>query len=84
MARFDGEASIRRALIRPDGQAQLDIKPDGQGWQWSFVPPARAREALACALTAISGGWKLVITLPDDPNSQVLENVGVTKTPDHG
>jgi hypothetical protein len=39
---------------------------------------------LACALTAISGGWKLVITLPDDPNSQVLENVGVTKTPDHG
>ena len=84
MARFDGGASIRRALSMPNGNAQLDIKPDGLDWQWSYVPPERAREALACGLAAISGGWKLYVSLPDDPNSNVLEIIGLTKTPDRG
>lgn len=82
MARYDGEASIRRALSRPDGRAQLDIKPDGQDWQWSFVPPERAREALACGLAAICSGLKVIVTLPDDPNSHDLEIIGLAKTPD--
>jgi FG-GAP-like repeat len=82
MARFEGLASIRRALSIPNGAAQLDIKPDGLNWQWSFVSADRARQALACGLTAISGGWKLYVSLPDDPNSNVLEIIGLTKTPD--
>ncbi len=82
MARFEGGASVRRALSMPNGNAQLDIKPDGMDWQWSYVPRERAREALACALAAILGGLKLYISLPDDANSNVLETIGVTKTPD--
>src|SRR5262252_575514 len=82
MARFEGLASIRRALSMPNGNVQLDIKPDGLNWQWSSVPPDRARQALACGLAAISGGWKLYVSLPDDPASDVLEIVGLSKTPD--
>jgi hypothetical protein len=84
MARYDGPASIRRALSTANGNAQLDIRPDGLDWQWTFVPPPRAREALACGLTAIAGGWKLWVTLPDDANSFVLDNIGLTNTPDRG
>lgn len=84
MSRFQGEASIRRAFISADGTAVLDIKPDGQGWQWIQGPPARGREALACGLAAIAGGWKLYVALPDDPNSIVLEIIGLSKTPDVG
>lgn len=82
MARFEGTASIRRALSLPDGRAQLDIKPDGLDWQWSFVPAERARPALALAIAAISGGWKLYLSLPDDVNSPVLEVIGLSNTPD--
>lgn len=81
MARFEGYAAIRRALLLPNGHAQLDIRPDGQDWQWSYVPPERAREALACGLTAISGGWRLYVSLPDDPNSDTLEIVGLSNAP---
>jgi hypothetical protein len=81
MARFEGLASIRRALSMPNGNAQLDIRPDGRDWQWTSVPPKRAHEALACGLSAISGGWKLYVSLPDDPNSNSLEIVGLTNTP---
>jgi hypothetical protein len=84
VSRFQGEASVRRAFIGSGDTAVLDIKPDGLDWQWSHSPPGRGREALACALAAISGGWKLHIALPDDPNSIVLEVVGLTKTPDRG
>jgi hypothetical protein len=82
MARYEGEGTIRRALSLPDGRAQLDIRPDGQNWHWYFSTPARGREALACGLTAISGGWKVYISLPDDPNVDVLEIFGVAKTRD--
>jgi len=84
MARFEGHASVRRVLSRAWGNVDLDIKPDGLDWQWSTVPPERAREGLAIGLTAISGGWKLYIRLPDDPNSNVLETVGLVKDPDRG
>lgn len=82
MARYEGLAAIRRALSMPNGEAWLDIKPDGLNWQWSQVPPDRARQALAIALTAIDGRWKLYISLPDNPESNVLEIVGLSNTPD--
>jgi hypothetical protein len=66
----------------PNGDAQLDIRPDGLNWQWSIVPADRARQALACALAAISGGWKLYLSLPDDPTSDVLEIIGLSRTRD--
>jgi hypothetical protein len=82
MSRFQGTASVRRAFIGAEGTAVLDIKPDGLDWQWSHSPPGRGREALACALAAISGGWKVYLSLPDDRNSIVLEIIGLTNTPD--
>src|SRR5215211_146683 len=82
MARFEGLASIRRALSMPDGGALLDIKPDSLNWQWAQVSAGRAREALACALAAMDGRWKMYVSLPDDPNSNVLEIVGLSRTPD--
>jgi hypothetical protein len=66
----------------PNGGALLDIKPQSLNWQWAQVAPARAREALAVALAAINGGWKLYISLPDDPNSNLLEIVGLSRTLD--
>lgn len=84
MARYDGGASIRRVFVNSAGQAVLDIKPDGLDWSWTLAPPDRSREALAVALAAMTAGWKLWVTLPDDPGSNVLENVGMTKTPDLG
>ena len=83
MARYESAASIRRALSMPNGGVQLDIKPDGLDWHWGIVPPERAREALACALAALSGGWKLYISLSDDPDTYNLEIIGLTNTPDH-
>jgi len=82
MARFEGLASIRRALSMPDGSALLDVKPDGSQWRWGSVPPDRARVALACGIAALTGGWKVYISLPDDPTSGVLEIVGLSKTVD--
>jgi hypothetical protein len=81
MARFDGEAAIRRVISTQSGQAMLDVRPDGQDWMWTFVPADRAREAIACGLTAISGGWKMYLTLPDDATSFTLESFGISKTP---
>ena len=82
MARYEGLASVRRALSLPNGGALLDIKPEALNWQWAQVSPERAREALAVALAAINAGWKLYISLPDDPNSNMLEIVGLSRTPD--
>jgi hypothetical protein len=82
MARYEGTASIRRALSMPDGTALLDIKPDGSLWRWANVPATGARVALAVGIAAISGGWKLYISLPDDPTSNALEIIGLTNTRD--
>src|SRR5262245_15723641 len=84
MARYEGVASVRRALSLPDGSALLDIKPEALNWQWAQVPAARARAALAIALTAIDGRWKLYISLPDDLSSNVLEIVGLSRIADRG
>ena len=84
MARFEGHASIRRAFIHTNGIVVLDIKPTGQDWQWAHAPSGRSREALAVALAAMTGGWKLYVAQPDDSSSIVLELVGLTKEPDVG
>jgi hypothetical protein len=81
MARYQGLASVRTALSLPK-DALLEIKPEAMTWQWAQAPPDRAREALAIALTAIDGRWKLYISLPDDPDSNVLEVVGLSRTAD--
>jgi hypothetical protein len=82
MSRFDGVGSIRRALSMPGGITQLDLKPDGADWQWCTSTPDRAREALACGLSAIATGKKVWLRLPDDKTSQVLEVIGLTADPD--
>ena len=82
MSRYEGPASIRRALSMPNGDAQLDIRPVGLNWQWSTVPANRAGQALACGIAAISGGRKLYLALPDDPASGVLEIIGLSSIRD--
>jgi hypothetical protein len=66
----------------PDGTALIDIKPDGSQWRWATVRADRARVALACGIAAISGGWKLYVSLPDDPTSNALEIIGLSNTID--
>jgi hypothetical protein len=82
MARYEGNASIRRALSMPDGTALLDIRPDGSEWRWASVPADGARVAVAFGIAAISGGWKLYISLPDDPTSGALEIIGLSNVRD--
>ena len=48
----------------------------------ALAPSDRSREGLAVAIAALTGGWKLWVAQPDDPNSPVLEFVGVAKKPD--
>ena len=82
MAGYEGLASVRNALSLPDGSARLEIKPEPRlKWQWAQVSPEQARVALAFALAAINGGWKLYVSLPDDPSSNLLA-IGLSKTPD--
>jgi hypothetical protein len=82
MARYEGLASVRQVWSLPKGGALLDIKPEAMNWQWAQVSPDRARQALAIALTAIDGRWKLYISLPDDPESNLLEVIGLSRTAD--
>jgi hypothetical protein len=82
MARYEGLASVRQVWSLPKGGALLDIKPEAMNWQWAQVSPDRARQALAIALTAIDGRWKLYISLPDDPESNMLEVIGLSRTAD--
>jgi hypothetical protein len=62
---------VRRAGIRPDGKAQLDLKADDGTFDWSwFVSKTEiSREILAIALTGITSNKKLEVTLPDPPSS---------------
>ncbi len=82
MARFDGYASIRRAITFPNGVVRLDLKPDGMDWSWYDAAPDHRRECLAVAIAALSGGWKVALVLPDDPGSGTIEAFGLTNSPD--
>lgn len=63
--------SIRRAGIRPDGRAQLDLKADSGefDWSWFLTNAERGREVLATALVAITNDKKVEVTLPDPPQA---------------
>jgi hypothetical protein len=73
---FDGNCEIRRALITPEGFAQLDLRstPDFE-WNWFLSSKEQSREILAIALTAIATGKKVVCQI-EDPSaafSQVIK-----------
>lgn len=67
--------SIRRAGIRADGRAQLDLKADDGAfdWNWFVSSPDIAREILAVALTALTNEMHVdcVLTEPIGPFSTV-------------
>jgi hypothetical protein len=53
---FDGPCEIRRAGVTADGRAQIDLQAADKSWDWRWClsDPARTREVLAVALTAIA------------------------------
>jgi hypothetical protein len=65
---FDGNCEIRRALLRPDGLTQMDMRsaPDFE-WNWFLSSKEQSREVLAIALTAIATGKKVCCVI-DDPS----------------
>ena len=77
-------ASFRRVCVNSSDQTVLDIKPDGLDWFWSIGPEDQARKALAVALAAMSAGWKLWVTLPDDPGSTCWRTWACRRCPDVG
>lgn len=79
---FDGTCQIRRAHIRGDGLAQLDLKADDGAFDWSwFISSAdHANQVLAVALTAIATnrGVYCMINDPVQPMAEVV-NFGVSR-----
>lgn len=63
----DGTCEIRRALIRSDGKAQLDIKAENGAFDWNwFVSSAQhGNQVLAVALTALATNKKVVCVIND-------------------
>jgi hypothetical protein len=63
----DHVCSIRRAGVRPDGSAQLDLKADDGAfdWNWFVSAPEIGREVLAVALTALATGGKVECAFTD-------------------
>ena len=59
--------SIRRAGVRPDGSAQLDLKADDGtfDWNWFVSAPEIGREVLAVALTALATGRTVLCGVSD-------------------
>jgi hypothetical protein len=70
---FDGSCFIRRAGIVADGRAQVDIKAvNGTfDWHWAWSTPARGREVLAVALTAIATNRQITCFI-SDPSQPAL------------
>jgi len=77
---FDGPCEIRRANIRFDGRAQLDLKADNGAfdWSWFFSSVDHASQVLAVALTAIATNRRVYCTINDpvQPETEV-GNFGV-------
>jgi len=72
---FDGNCQIRRANIRFDGRAQVDLKAENGAfdWTWFFSSVDHAPQVLAVALTAIATRRGVYVTLdePVKPESEV-------------
>ena len=79
---FDGSCEIRRANVRADGRAQLDLKADNGAfdWQWFLSPVDIGGPVLAAALTALATNKRVYCTINDPvgPWSEV-QNFGVVK-----
>ena len=79
---FDGTCEIRRANVRGDGRAQLDLKADDGTFDWNwFVSSAQnSNPVLAAALTALATNKKVYCTINDPVQgwSEVV-NFGVAK-----
>jgi hypothetical protein len=73
---FDGNCEIRRAGIRPDGRAQVDMRAVNGAfdWNWFVSNPEKGKEVLAVALTAIASGKQIACTIENE--SQPFAEVG--------
>jgi hypothetical protein len=79
---FDNTCQIRRANVRADGRAQLDLKADDGtfDWSWFLSTSDHGNEVLAVALTAIATGKKIYCTINDPVQSWAeVANFGVAK-----
>jgi hypothetical protein len=79
---FDGTCEIRRANVRGDGLAQIDLKADDGtfDWSWFVSSAANTNGVLAAALTALATNKKVYCTINDpvQPWAEVV-NFGVAK-----
>ena len=79
---FDNTCEIRRAIIRPDGRAQLDLKADDGtfDWIWLLSSTQNANPVFAAALTAFATNKKVwcQVNIPVNAFDEVL-NFGVAK-----
>lgn len=64
---FDGTCEIRRANIRDDGRAQLDMKADNGAfdWNWFLSSVQNGNAVLAVALTALATNRKVYCSIND-------------------
>jgi hypothetical protein len=64
---FDGTCEIRRANVKDDGRAQLDLKADDGtfDWSWFVSSTQHANPVLAAALTALATNKKVYCTIND-------------------
>jgi hypothetical protein len=79
---FDSTCQIRRANIRSDGRAQLDLKADDGtfDWNWFLSSTGNANACLAAALTAIATNKKVYCTINDPVQAWAeVGNFGVVK-----
>lgn len=73
---FEGQCEIRRAHLRGDGRAQLDLKADNGAFDWSwFISSAQfGTPVLAVALTAVATNKKVYCTINDpQPFAEVID-----------
>ncbi|HEY8870777.1 MAG TPA: hypothetical protein VIM30_15505 [Candidatus Limnocylindrales bacterium] len=79
---FDNTCEIRRAHIRGDGKAQLDLKADDGTFDWSwFVSSVQnANPVLAAAFTAMATNKKIYCTINDPVQAWAeVVNFGLAK-----
>ena len=79
---FDATCEIRRANVRGDGRAQLDLKADNGAFDWSwFVSSTQNVNAvLAAAFTALATNKKVYCTINDPVQAWAeVVNFGVAK-----
>jgi len=79
---FDSTCQIRRAGVRDDGRAMLDLKAtDGTfDWSWFLSSVANADRVLAAALTAIATNKNVYCTINDPVQAwDEVVNFGISR-----